>query len=128
MAEETGGASNHADATAHTHTITEYTGPSLWHAYDRFEEFHKANPHVYQTLVWLAREWVHRTDRTKVGIAALWERMRWELAIQTTTKTPRLNNNYKAYYARLIMQTEPDLEGLFDVRRSAADQVLDVAA
>jgi hypothetical protein len=26
---------------------------------ERFEEFHKTNPHVYRTLVRLAREWIH---------------------------------------------------------------------
>ena len=94
---------------------------------ERFETFHRTHPHVYQVLVRLAREWVARTGRRKVGIAILWERMRWELAVQTN-EAPKLNNDYRAYYSRLIMANEPDLSELFEVRRSAADEALGLAA
>lgn len=33
----------------------------------------------------------------------------------------KLNNSYRAYYARLIMAQEPDLAGLFALRKSEAD-------
>jgi hypothetical protein len=96
-------------------------------AAERFEQFHRDNPHVYRVLVQLAREWVRRTGRRKVGIAALFERARWELSIQSS-ETPKLNNDYRAYYARLIMRDEPDLADLFELRRSAADEALGLAA
>lgn len=87
---------------------------------ERFRQFHEGHPHVYDTLARLAREWVGRTGG-RVGIAALWERMRWELSVETT-ETPRLNNSYRAFYARLLMAQEPDLAGVFNVRCSAADE------
>ncbi|MDQ7910776.1 hypothetical protein RB614_40425 [Phytohabitans sp. ZYX-F-186] len=90
---------------------------------ERFWAFHEANPLVYQVLVRLAREWVVRTGRRKIGIAALFERARWEIALQTT-ETPRWNNSYRAAYARLILKQEADLADLFDLRRSAADEWL----
>ena len=34
-----------------------------------FDRFHADNPKVYETLVRLAREWVSRTGRHKLGIA-----------------------------------------------------------
>lgn len=94
----------------------------------RFREFHDANPHVYRILVDLAREWVRRTGRHRVGIRALMERARWELSIQTTDEAPVLNNSWSPYYARLIMRQEPDLDGLFELRRAAADRGIGVAA
>lgn len=95
---------------------------------ERFERFHEANPHVYRTLCRLARQWVNRTGRRKVGIGALFERARWEISIETNDPDFKLNNNYRAYYARLIMATEPDLGELFELRRSAADEWIGVAA
>lgn len=88
---------------------------------ERFEAFHADNPHVYRTLVHLARQWISVTGRRKIGLQALYERARWEIAIQTTDADFRLNNNYAAYYARLIMHQEPDLDGIFELRRSEAD-------
>lgn len=81
-----------------------------------FWEFHRANPHVYAELARLAREWVARTGG-KLGIAMLFERARWELALQTRGGVFRLNNNHRAFYARLLMQREPDLAASFDLRR-----------
>jgi hypothetical protein len=91
----------------------------------RFEEFHRDNPHVYQTLVKLAREWVNQTGRHKLGIKTLYERARWEIALQTGDPDYQLNNNWTAYYSRLIMRREHDLDGLFDLRISEADQWID---
>jgi hypothetical protein len=64
----------------------------------KFEKFHEANPHVYELLVQLAREYIRRTGQRKLGIGMLWERLRWEMAISTTGDF-KLNNNYRAHYA-----------------------------
>lgn len=90
----------------------------------RFTQFHASNPAVYTTLVRLAREWVQRTGRHKLGIATLFERARWELVITTNDPEFRLNNSYRAWYARLIMRQEPDLAALFDLRASEADDYI----
>lgn len=93
-----------------------------WADENAFERFHAANPRVYEVLVRLAREWVGRTGRHKLGIATLYERTRWEIALATSDPDFKLNNNFRAYYARLIMLREPDLDGLFDLRASEADE------
>jgi hypothetical protein len=98
--------------------ITLLCGPAT--VAERFREFHAANPHVYDTLVALTREYLRRTGRRTVGIAAVFERARWEMALQTT-EAPKLNNSYRAYYARLIMAQEEDLRDVFETRTSAAD-------
>lgn len=87
----------------------------------QFEEFHANNGHVYTMLVMLARRWVTGTGQRKLGARVLWERMRWELNINSTDEDFALNNNYIAFYARLLMVQEPDLANLFNLRSSAAD-------
>lgn len=88
----------------------------------KFERFHADNPRVYATLCRLAREWIARMGRRKVGIAALYEVTRWEIALATNDPDFKVNNDYRAYYSRLLMANEPDLSDLFDLRQSAADE------
>ena len=83
---------------------------------EKWWAFHVANPHVYATLVMLARQAVAAGQR-RLGMKALWERMRWELMITVSTSQPKLNNNWTSRYARLIQEREPDLAGLFETRR-----------
>lgn len=86
-----------------------------------FERFHLAHPEVYEVLVKLARK-AKRKGHDRLGIAMLWEVMRWEHMVgDQSGKEWKLNNNWKAFYARLIMEQEPDLAELFDTRRSVAD-------
>jgi hypothetical protein len=37
----------------------------------KFEKFHETNPHVYELLVQLAREYIRRTGQRKLGIGML---------------------------------------------------------
>jgi hypothetical protein len=81
----------------------------------RFYEFHAKNPQVYRlllTLAWEAREAGHE----RVGMKELMERARWNYTLHTTGTAPRLNNNYTALYARLIVNDCPELAGLFEFR------------
>lgn len=92
---------------------------------DRFDQFHEQNPEVYRVLVRLAREWIRRTGRRHLGIGALTERARWDIAIATNDPDYKINNNFRAFYARLIELQEPDLRGLFKFRPSEADAWID---
>jgi hypothetical protein len=95
---------------------------SMWTEETAFDRFHADNPRVYTTLVRLAREWVAKTGRHKVGISALYEVARWEIALATTDADFKIDNSHRAFYARLIMTQESDLAGLFDLRASKADE------
>ena len=84
-----------------------------------FRAFHERNPQVYDELVRLARE-AKRAGAKKLSTRMLWEVMRWNQRSYLTTDDPgseyRLNDHYTPYYARLIMDSEPDLAGFFEVR------------
>lgn len=81
-----------------------------------FWRFHAENPDVYRELVVLARRAV-AAGQTKLGIGMLFEVLRWERSLRTGGDEFRLNNNYRSYYARLIMLREPDLAGIFETRK-----------
>lgn len=83
----------------------------------RFEQFHQNNPHVYTELVTLARQAHHRGYR-RIGIELLFSAMRWSRMMKTTADEYgfKLNDHFTSRYARLIMQRETDLNGLFSTR------------
>jgi len=86
-----------------------------------FREFHELNPHVYRNLKVLAHK-VILAGRHKIGMKFLFERLRWEYAIATQHEegSYRLNNNFTAYYARMLMDQEDELFNLFDLREIKA--------
>lgn len=82
-----------------------------------FWAFHIANPRVYTELREHALE-LRRKGRTHYGIKALFEVVRFHRALQTTDKCKewKINNNYSALYARLLMDNEPELRDFFRTR------------
>lgn len=88
---------------------------------ERFERFDSENPHVYKALLDLAREWKRRMSDQRVGIGALFEVARWRIMLATNDPTFKLNNSYRAFYARKLMLHNPDLSGMFQLRFSEAD-------
>lgn len=84
---------------------------------NQFWTFHTANPHVYAGLVVLARA-LRARGHDRLGIGMLFEVLRWQHMLHTDDPvTPfKLNNNLRSRFARLIMETEPDLTGAFEIR------------
>lgn len=106
-------------------TIEGHRGPRQGSTIEAdFWRFHTANPEVYAGLVNLTRVWLERRPGRKLGIGMLFEVLRWEVAMRTTGDDFKLNNNYRSYYARLIMSRNPDLAGVFDTRRLHAQERL----
>lgn len=81
-----------------------------------FHGFHSENPWVYDRLRDMALQ-LKRTGRDSYGIAALFEVLRYEHAIQTKSRDGlKLNNNYRALYSRMLAQQEPELRDFFRMR------------
>lgn len=85
-----------------------------------FHEFHHQNPQVYKRLVSYANK-VLATGRTRYGIKTLYEVLRYRTDLETTGKEFKLNNNFTAYYARMMMVRGDIPEGFFELRSSRAD-------
>lgn len=83
---------------------------------ERFTTFHNGNPKVYREIVGIARQMKARGVQ-KMGISLIFERLRWLHFIEVQTDEGfKLSNDFRAEYARLIMNREPDLEGFFETR------------
>jgi len=87
---------------------------------ERAERFHYRNPSVYGFAVDVCR-YMKRRRVLHYGIGAVWEIMRFKY-LETHGDIYKLNNNYRAWYARLIMSQEPDLVGFFQIRDCPNDQ------
>jgi len=83
---------------------------------DAYRAFHEANPLVYDALVGLARRYRARHESRRLGIGMLFEVLRWNVAMETTDPDFKLNNNFRAFYAREIMEREADLSDAFEIR------------
>ncbi len=86
----------------------------------QFLAFHRENPQVYWELRRLALE-LQTAGRRKYGLKGLFEVLRWKHALSTHGEAFKLNNNYTAYYARLLMQHEQELAGFFETREQRDD-------
>ena len=85
-----------------------------------FWAFHNAHPEVYTELRRRALDLRNRGWK-RWGIRNLWERMRYEFALQSNGEF-KLNNNLPPFYARLLMAQESDLEGFFETRGNTNGQ------
>ena len=86
--------------------------------HQQFLEFHRQNPEVYDELRRLALQ-LRQAGRKRYGLKGLFEVLRWQRALSTSGDAFKLNNNYTAYYARLLMAHEPALVGFFETREQA---------
>jgi hypothetical protein len=88
---------------------------------ERFQQFHQNNPVVYELLCKFAREAKDRGVK-KWGIKAIFEVVRWHVKVKLQHEGDfKLNNDFTALYARLIMANEPDLADFFDTRERKSE-------
>lgn len=85
-----------------------------------FEEFHKANPHVYEAFKRFAREAQGKVARYSAD--AILHRIRWFAAIETSGDEFKVNDHWSAFYARLLIRDDPSFTGFFELRKAAADR------
>lgn len=107
--------------------LCHHPGSCYWH---RFQRFHHAHPEVFVWLVDNTREF-QRQGHRKTGVEYLVNTLRWRAlalpGIRAMMQLPdinedyAINQNYSAYYARLIMQQHPSLDEMFNRKRSHAD-------
>jgi len=86
---------------------------------ESFGLFHHANPHIYRLLRTMALDY-KSAGNSRCGMKMLWEALRYSSGVATRGEPYKLNNNYTALYARLLMRQEPELQGFFEVRERRA--------
>jgi len=80
-----------------------------------FWRFHADNPWVANELERMTDE-LWRAGRRRVSMKMLFEVLRWESARTTTANDFKLNNNFTAHYARLMMRRRPEWDDMFELR------------
>jgi hypothetical protein len=85
----------------------------------RFERFHADNPHVYESIVATVQRLWRRGIR-RYSINGIYEVLRYQHAMQTKGDTFKLNNDFRALYARRVMEEYPQFRGFFETRERIA--------
>tara|TARA_R110000850_G_scaffold52548_1_gene126907 strand:- start:1156 stop:2637 length:1482 start_codon:yes stop_codon:yes gene_type:complete len=80
-----------------------------------FVRFNKQNPEIYAAVEKFTREVIH-TGRVQYSVNAIFERIRWHTEIETRGEDFKLNNNYRACYARMFMYRNSRHGEFFKVR------------
>ena len=96
----------------------------------RFRRFHSEHPEVYTWMVKRTQRFYDEGHR-KTGIEFLMNSLRWKalaspaaraaLGIPDDQEEYAINQNYAAYYARLIAREHPHLVEMFNKKASHAD-------
>jgi hypothetical protein len=103
-----------------TETPTKH-GPMPRVSQEAFDIYHAENPQVYRKLLEFAWQ-AKRSGARRIGIGMLYERLRWYTSVEAKHDPFKVNNNFRSFYARKMMADYPELDGLFELRSSVADQ------
>jgi hypothetical protein len=85
-------------------------------AVERFLQYNEKNPHVYELFKKYSLE-AKNAGRKRFSVWLIANRIRWYTNIETTGKDFKINNDYLAFYSRLLIAENPDLDGLFLMKK-----------
>jgi len=86
-------------------------------AENKFWDYHLEHPDVFETFRHLANNWrASRGPDARLSIAMLFEQARWHHLVYLGEGDPKLSNDHKPFYARLLMERCPELERIFILR------------
>ena len=81
----------------------------------RFDAHCHDHPDVYLMLVIFARK-ARQAGHNRYSVNTIWERLRWHSDVEARCGGYKLNNNFRALYARKVMAEHADLAGFFELR------------
>jgi len=97
---------------------------------ERFEKFDAANPAVWDLFVRFTKQVIARGHQ-HYSSDAIVQQIRWHTDVETTGEVTKVNDHYRAYYARKFHRLFPEHDGFFRNRvqksKSEAAREVDVA-
>jgi len=86
---------------------------------NQFIQFHLDNPHIYD-LILKRCSFLKNKGKDHYSIEAIVNIIRWEydVGIHQDKSGFKFSNNYKSFYARLIMDNNPHLKGFFKMKEN----------
>lgn len=89
---------------------------------ESFLKFHGKNPHVWVLFEGLALRAIER-GKTQYSSATIFEVMRWHTDMETVGDDEcKLNNNYRALYARMFHDEHPEHGRFFRNRKQVSKE------
>ena len=86
----------------------------------RFENWIQQNPGVYDLFLRFAYE-AKASGRSRYGVRAIMERVRWEVSIKTEGDSLKINDHYASRLSRKLIKADPSFRGFFELRRLHRD-------
>jgi len=87
-----------------------------------FDRYHQENPKVYEAFKRLTFQLIN-AGRENFSASAVVERIRWGVSIgEYGPDDFKINNNYRAFYARLFHVEHPNHDGFFRTRKQKSAQ------
>lgn len=83
--------------------------------------WHKANPHVYDMFERFALDAIQQ-GHTHLSAWLIVNRIRWEVAMETSGDDFKISNDFIAYYARLFHANHKKHEGFFRTKKLKEEQ------
>jgi hypothetical protein len=83
---------------------------------EKFEDYHTQNPQVYELFKKFCYQLIER-GFDHYSANAIFERIRWHVNVETTGDEFKMNNNYRAFYARMFMEEHPLYNDFFEIRQ-----------
>lgn len=97
-------------------SLSSYPGNRHEEMREQCQAFHNAHPEVWQLFVHFTCTMI-RKGYPNYSVNAIFERIRWEKDEGGNGEDQfKLNNNYRAFYARRFMRMYPKHEGFFRTR------------
>ncbi len=86
----------------------------------RFELYDRMNPDVYSAFKKFSGD-LRAAGRSRASAALIFERIRWETMVRRAVREPglpvlKLNNSYRAFYARKLAAEDRSFDGFFETR------------
>lgn len=82
---------------------------------ERFFTFHRENPRVFKLFELYTMQAIN-SGRKSYGARAIFERVRWDVDIQTKGDPFKINNDLIPMYARLFAEVHPEHASFFEFR------------
>lgn len=85
--------------------------------------FHAKHPWIYTMIVRRARR-LRQAGFQRYSMRTIWETLRWmsDVKLKPGEDGLKLNDHYPPRYARLVMDSEPDLKEFFELRRLGSER------
>lgn len=81
---------------------------------ESFITYHEANPQIWHYFKHFAFQAIDKGK--KVGAKGIFERLRWQVEIESNGEW-KVNNNFTAYYARIFALRYPAHKDFFELRK-----------